>query len=519
MLNIFKEAEQSDKRNEISLLVKIFKGIIGLNDPRIIETMFGDDLFIETFGVFECTAFLHGRVLTLYIDDKDIIATNSSATSSSGKYKYREFLTKGIQFNNVVQITDMDIIKHIHLNYRLLLFKDSIAGRWIDESTIAVMSNMINGNYQDILTHIFKLETAPQEIMSKIKSDDFNNKLSGIKFLLEICNASKFMIAIENKIEFFTKLLQDDLLICLTDFFNPTLTDQNKKDQQTISPGIEEETMSYLSNLSAEFTSSHGVDRTELFQVWTGEILTNVLTALPLKVKNILLSEDDKARGRKYMTFLLEVVFTSKLDGPKYEISEFYKSLLDPESNPLKNDVFDAFYEEHVIELTEFLCTLKADPTSICLVLDLLTFCAKSHGYRMKNSVSHNNVLKDLEQLYYHSSKHIRLAMVKFLKTLIGTKDESMCKYISGNDLMKPVISLANKVKRDNMILSAILEIFDIIQKENLKILISYLAEKHMDFIESGPLSHNKALKGIKIKYEQHTEGEEVAAKFSESEK
>eukprot|EP01022_Parablepharisma_sp_SALTPOND_P030324 TRINITY_DN75_c0_g2_i1.p1 TRINITY_DN75_c0_g2~~TRINITY_DN75_c0_g2_i1.p1 ORF type:complete len:606 (+),score=80.41 TRINITY_DN75_c0_g2_i1:827-2644(+) len=431
------------------------------------------------------------------IDDKE------NLTELSEKYNFREFLSKSIKFNNTVHIQNPNILRRIHLNYHLLFFKDSVAARWLEEGTTMTISNIVNENYQEVLNHIFTLKSAPEEIVSKMESTtSFDAKITAVKFLLEICNTSKFMLS-EYKAEFFAALLEKGLLVCLTEFLK--LPQEARSDLPSNS-----EALYYSSDLSPEFTSAHGVSRVELIQVWSAEILTQILQALPLKVKAMLLSEEDKKTGHRLMLDLLNILFTSNLDGPKFEIIEFYKNLLDPESIQLKNDIFDVFYEEHIYIITDFLSSIEKEPnnpsrtTSLYLGLELLTCCAKLHGYRMRYYVTHNNVLRHFEPLYTHPTKYVRVAAVKFFRALIGTKEEAMCRYIVTNDLIKPIIVLASKIRMDNMLKSVVLELFDFIQRENVKILITHLVEQYSEFVNKGPLAELSPIKGIKIRYEQY---------------
>ncbi len=55
LVKVFKEAEQKNAKNELATLAKIVKGIIALNTPRIIEILLGDENYMDTFGILECT--------------------------------------------------------------------------------------------------------------------------------------------------------------------------------------------------------------------------------------------------------------------------------------------------------------------------------------------------------------------------------------------------------------------------------------------------------------------------------
>jgi len=434
--------------------------------------------------------------------------TSEKTKPEQNKFEFREYLQKCAKFNNIIEIKDTEILHKIHLNYRLQFFKDTVSARWLDESTNMVFINMINDNYNDIMEYIYKLENAPKQILEKLKSDFFEDKISTLKFLKEICNASKLLFS-ESKSIFFTNLLQQDLLSCLTDFFATSNTKSEISIQATKSdPNIQD-----FSDISQEFSKKHGINQLEMQQIWVAEILTFILQTLPLRVKDLILHGAGKTSGKKFMTSLFEILFNSELDGPKFEIIEFCKNLLDPESVPLKDDIFDCFYDDHIIEIKNFITNcIKSKENKECLLflcLELFEFCAKNHGFRMRHFVTHNNVLKEFQELYFNKAKYVRMEMLKFFRALLTTKDEAICRYIVTNDLMKPILELTQKTKnKDNLIISVILELFDFIQRDNILVLIEYLMEKHTDYINTGPLSSHICIKNIKIRYEQYKDVE-----------
>ena len=59
----------------------------------------------------------------------------------SAKRKYRRALEEA-KFVNTIGIEDSAIIQRIRLNYRLLLLRDTAAPRWIEESTLGLLTNV-----------------------------------------------------------------------------------------------------------------------------------------------------------------------------------------------------------------------------------------------------------------------------------------------------------------------------------------------------------------------------------------
>ena len=82
------------------------------------------------------------------------------------------------------------------------------------------------------------------------------------------------------------------------------------------------------------------------------------------------------------------------------------------------------------------------------------------------------NLLRD-------NSKVIQACMIKFIRTLIGHKDESIFKYLIKNNCFIFLFEIFEKYRsRENLIYSSILEILDFIIKSNIKPLINHILEK-----------------------------------------
>ena len=137
---------------------------------------------------------------------------------------------------------------------------------------------MINENYQLILEHVFSLKSAGKDIIGKMKSEDLGTKTDAVKFLLELSNAAKIQLS-ETKSSFFTSLLEEDLLGALTELL--TLGEEDVR--ASTAKEEKKESVFKSPDLSREFYETHTTGKVELLQVWTGEILTNMLQLLPSK--------------------------------------------------------------------------------------------------------------------------------------------------------------------------------------------------------------------------------------------
>ena len=270
---------------------------------------------------------------------------------------------------------------------------------------------------------------------------------------------------------------------------------------------------------------SFGVPKAELIKSNASELLINCFQTLPGKVKAVLLSDKEKSSNYKMLSLLLTLLQYSPMDGMKFCISEFYKTLLDPEIKELTNEFFDVFYDKLILKPVEFLSqTLPLDKTAKAsyglsqhLVLDILIYCMKAHGCKMRYFMLHSNMLLSLNILYKSPFKYIRLDMIRLMRTAIGTKEEPLYRHIAKNDLFGPVFSLINVLRaKDSLLHSALLELFSLISKENIKTLLNYLAEKYQGEFSEGKWANKTTFKVIKEKLAKLSE-EKAASKLTET--
>ncbi|XP_019606051.2 serine/threonine-protein phosphatase 4 regulatory subunit 3B [Rhinolophus sinicus] len=94
------------------------------------------------------------------------------------------------------------------------------------------------------------------------------------------------------------------------------------------------------------------------------------------------------------------------------------------------------------------------------------------------------------------------LSALRFMRSIIGIKDEFYNRYIIKGNLLEPVVNaLLENGTRYNMLNSAILELFEYIRVENIKSLVTHIVEKFYKTLEW--IEYVQTFKGLKMKYEQ----------------
>lgn len=101
--------------------------------------------------------------------------------------------------------------------------------------------------------------------------------------------------------------------------------------------------------------------------------------------------------------------------------------------------------------------------------------------------------------------KFLVLGALRFMRKIVALKDEFYNRYIMKGCLFGPVIDcLLDNNGRYNLLDSAIIELFEFIKLEDIKILIAHVVEnygkkfEHIDYVQT--------FKGLRIRHSQQTE-------------
>lgn len=128
-------------------------------------------------------------------------------------------------------------------------------------------------------------------------------------------------------------------------------------------------------------------------------------------------------------------------------------------------------------------CSIRAS-----FSIELLSFCVRAHCFRMKFYVIRARVLSHVLKFLRPESKAgpsgercVKLAALKFLRSILAVKDEFYNRHIIQHNLFAPVFeTFRTNPIGDNLVASSIVEMCDFITKENIKSLLEYIVTKHM---------------------------------------
>lgn len=99
--------------------------------------------------------------------------------------------------------------------------------------------------------------------------------------------------------------------------------------------------------------------------------------------------------------------------------------------------------------------------------------------------------------------KNLALSALRFLRQCVGVNDVYYNRHIAKHDLFSGVMQLLVRHKhRNNLINSAIVELFEHMRGTNMKELLKYTVEKYRSVFES--ITYVQTFNGIIIRYEQN---------------
>merc|ERR1719464_475933 len=205
--------------------------------------------------------------------------------------------------------------------------------------------------------------------------------------------------------------------------------------------------------------------------------------------------------------------------GGAVQLMYIIRDLLDPENmlgavnnKQEKTDFLNYFYKHcmHVLIGPLLTNTVNDKPERedsctvqlLSLILELLTFCVEHHTYHIKNYILHKDLLRRILVLMMSRHTFLVLAALRFMRKIVGLKDEFYNRYIIKGNLFAPVIdALVKNNGRYNMMDSAICEMFEHIRSEDIKSLSTHVVENFGQIVDK--VIYVNTFKALRQKYEQ----------------
>ncbi|XP_066036706.1 serine/threonine-protein phosphatase 4 regulatory subunit 3B-like [Chamaea fasciata] len=256
------------------------------------------------------------------------------------------------------------------------------------------------------------------------------------------------------------------------------------------------------------------------------DILSYLVQFCPAKVQDFVLQEARRSENHtQLITKVIEqmICTTDPQFGGNHQLMKIFCALINTDKMMARIsclDVFEfleIFYNRYIQLLTAPLLAATSEPyqeidnyqkaETLASILAMLSYCVQQHKHHMKIYVLKKDLLRLALVLMKSKHKFLALSALRFMRKIIGLKDDLYNRYITLGNLFEPVVNavLDNKDKC-NLLKSASMEMFEFIQRENIQLLIAHLVENFSDALES--VKPTQAFQGLKRKHDQAKEEE-----------
>uniref|UniRef100_A0A8C7UWN6 Serine/threonine-protein phosphatase 4 regulatory subunit 3 n=1 Tax=Oncorhynchus mykiss TaxID=8022 RepID=A0A8C7UWN6_ONCMY len=453
LLQLFQVCEDLDNREGLHHLYEIVRGVLFLNKAALFEVMFSDDCIMDVVGCLEYDPAL--------VQPK----------------RHREFLTKTAKFKEVIPITDSELRQKIHQTYRVQYIQDIIlpTPSVFEENFLSTLTSFIFFNKVEIVSMLQEDEKFLTEVFAQLTDEatEDGKRRELVNFFKEFCAFSQTLQP-QNRDAFFKTLANLGIL--------PALEIVMGMDDLQVRAAATD-IFSYLVEFSPSMVREFVMQEPQ--QTDDDVLLINVV------IKQMICDSDPELGGAVQLMGLLRTLIDPE-------------NMLTPTNKTEKTEFLSFFYKYLSLPIVNA-CRCLPDNFQtaqlLALILELLTFCVEHHTYHIKTYIMNKDLLRRI--LVLMNSKHTFLALcaLRFMRRIIGQKDEYYNRYIIKGNLFEPVINtLLDNGTRYNLLNSAIIELFEFI-KEDVKSLIAHIIDNYYKALES--IEYVQTFKGLKGRYEQ----------------
>ena len=169
-----------------------------------------------------------------------------------------------------------------------------------------------------------------------------------------------------------------------------------------------------------------------------------------------------------------------------------------------KNEVLEFFYSKILPQMSDQFNKLEKTENFFSFIqqyIELLIHCLRFHGHRIRDYLIQNKLLPHIYQGFELNEKSVELSIIKLVKTVITSKDQFLIKHIIRFSLLDPIFEIyLRNAKKNNLLDSACLDLFETIRKENNESLSVHFVKRYRKRIEEYSLQ--KYFKKILENYE-----------------
>uniref|UniRef100_A0A673ZD46 Serine/threonine-protein phosphatase 4 regulatory subunit 3 n=1 Tax=Salmo trutta TaxID=8032 RepID=A0A673ZD46_SALTR len=457
LLQLFQVCEDLDNREGLHHLYEIVRGVLFLNKAALFEVMFSDDCIMDVVGCLEYDPAL--------VQPK----------------RHREFLTKTAKFKEVIPITDSELRQKIHQTYRVQYIQDIIlpTPSVFEENFLSTLTSFIFFNKVEIVSMLQEDEKFLTEVFAQLTDEatEDGKRRELVNFFKEFCAFSQTLQP-QNRDAFFKTLANLGIL--------PALEIVMGMDDLQVRAAATD-IFSYLVEFSPSMVREFVMQEPQ--QTDDDVLLINVV------IKQMICDSDPELGGAVQLMGLLRTLIDPE-------------NMLTPTNKTEKTEFLSFFYKYCMQVLTAPLLANTVDEKK--------SKGEEGDAFLYFNSCDYRSKWSFPQPLFKVVIVLILTGALRFMRRIIGQKDEYYNRYIIKGNLFEPVINtLLDNGTRYNLLNSAIIELFEFIKVEDVKSLIAHIIDNYYKALES--IEYVQTFKGLKGRYEQEKDRQTLRLNRSQS--
>ncbi|MEW5311181.1 MAG: hypothetical protein WDW38_002917 [Sanguina aurantia] len=449
LLDLFKQCEDVEDADSLSHFYVIMRGAIMLNDTGLLEELLSEKHCMDVLGALEYDP------------------------EQSQPQRHRDFLHAQVVFKEVVPITNTDVVSRIHQTYRIQYIKDVVLPRSLDDATYATLSSLAMFNNIDVMGSLLLDADFLPQLFARLQAVDpeTTDWADLVAFLQELCNLARHLQQQQKQLFF----------------------------QRVGGLGLFEVVTRVMT-----------LGRDDAIKLKATDVLMSLLQHDVSSLRTSLMRQP----GNTLFGCLVSELVEGSAGGLPDAAADLIKALLDPETMDTaaeKNDFVELFYDRYMEQLLgvftadSSICdvgTRVVAATTLSLVVELMCFCVQSHTYRIKYLALRANAMQKVLSVARRRERWLVCAAVRFLRVVIGMRDEFFNRYIIKQSLFEPIFSafFANG-ERYNLINSAVLELMEFVRKESTPPLIEHLVTTYQHLFAD--IDYVPTFRLLKQRYDQ----------------
>eukprot|EP00042_Codosiga_hollandica_P054986 m.757623 g.757623 ORF g.757623 m.757623 type:complete len:726 (-) comp59025_c0_seq1:1856-4033(-) len=457
LLNLFRMKEDMQDLDSLHKIYEIFRSLFILSQSELFDVMLDKDLILDVIGTLEYDPVRN-------------------------KQHYRDFLTSKAQLKEIVPLSNQALIDKIHVAYRIQYLKDVILASSMDDVLFTTLNAIVQLTNVEILNLVQRDESIIAQVIDGLKDIQRSraDRLDLMKFLLELFKLSQHLKPDEKR-ALYSSLGERGLFDILAS--NLSFDDVGVK--------------LLVCNVFA------------LLQFQDITILRNHIAKQAHMQRHSSKSPQESLLGRLVHSFAtvsdkavllqLTVILRMLLDKDTFE------TMLGLED---RDGLLKIFYDDFANELVAPLLVSDFDVSEIEVerrsqILHVLGLFAVQHGARIRTFLARPPILQAILNLINLKNFVLTLGSIQLIKSMLMCKNEILIRAMIRIDLFGALVqTLVDGGARYTLVNSTVLELLELIRRENWKNVIEAIVKRHELALRQ--LKYSTVFADFMLRYDQN---------------